>query len=985
MKKFQLLAASAIILLSATPAWAQIDSEPAATQNQEAAAPESPGGGIPEIVVTAERQSERLQDVPIAVSAFTAQNLHQQQIVNPAALEQSLPNVSFTKTNFTISSFTIRGIGDLCTGTTCDSATGIAVNDMPLVSTRLFESEFYDLERIEVLRGPQGTLFGRNATAGVVNFITAKPDLSGMHANGEFEYGNYNSKKLKAMFNLPVGDTIGVRLAGLWLNRGGFTKNIYNDTKIDGRKLYSLRGTLSWEPDSDTRLDLIGYYFHEKDDRSRSQKQLCHRDPTGFLGCLPDRLANQTTNGNATLGTIFSSNEFLSIATNGARIPGTPYPFAALGLGSIYGTDVFSNAVTPSDNRTVALDYNPIYYAEEQRYEAKFFHDFGTISLSLTGGYAQNKVDSRSDYFDAVENPIDNNSGLLLLAGLAAAGGGAANPFVALANTLIPNGPAGGLCQSDLSSNEGGVYSGASVGCYHQSLDFDRSRADARQWSAEAHISSHFDGMFDFLLGGIYLDQKIINNDYFVGSGGLDYASGLLGIVFPGGGSGYFLGTPFFRNDEDTYRLKSYGLFGESYLDFTDKLKLTLGIRYNHDSKYLNARALTLSVPAAYGTTTISDVAAPFQISGAKFNRLTGRVVLDYKITPRNLIYASYSRGYKSGGVNPPVSAIFNVKTLFKPEAVNAFEIGSKNTFLNGTLQLNLTGFYYQYNDLQLARIVQRTAVNDNISADIYGLEAEAIISPVRDFVVNANISYLHSKVSQDEYLVNPRDPSSGRADVVIIKDIMSASNCAVTPTTAGNAVGANAFVNLVNSNALGLQETRAIPGTTTTGAFSSCSVLHGLADNTTDPASTLYALQQGINAAFGLGAFTVNDGSPVNVRGNRLPQAPTYKFAVGAQYSFHTNSNWTIVPRVDLNYSGNSYASIFNNQIDRLKGYAIINAQLTINGPDNHWYLRGFVNNLTNNSAITGQYVTDQSTGLFTNVFTIEPRQFGAAIGFNF
>src|SRR3546814_15311968 len=97
--------------------------------------------------------------------------------------------------NFTGSSFTIRGIGDLCTGTACDQATAIHVNDMPLVSTRLFESEFFDLERVEVLRGPQGTLFGRNATSGVINFITAKPDFSGFHAAGQFEYGNSDSQK----------------------------------------------------------------------------------------------------------------------------------------------------------------------------------------------------------------------------------------------------------------------------------------------------------------------------------------------------------------------------------------------------------------------------------------------------------------------------------------------------------------------------------------------------------------------------------------------------------------------------------------------------------------------------------------------------------------------------------------------------------------------------------------------------------------------
>ena len=331
MAKFELLAASAMILLSIAPAMAQT----ASTTSGDTAAPaDTPSSAYAsqDIVVTAQRQSQRLQDVPIAVSAFTADTISKQQIVNPSALQQTLPNVTFTKTNFTTSSFTIRGIGDLCVGATCDQATAIHVNDMPLVTTRLFESEFFDLERIEVLRGPQGTLFGRNATSGVVNFITAKPDLSGVHAAAEAEYGNYNSKRVRAMVNLPFTDTLGIRVAGTYLNRDGYTKNTYDNSKIDGRDLYSIRGTLSWEPTSDTRVDLIGYYFREKDNRSRIQKQLCHRDPTGILGCLPDRLANETPNGNSTLAATLASTQYFGIA--GTQL-GRP-EIAAVGLQNLY-------------------------------------------------------------------------------------------------------------------------------------------------------------------------------------------------------------------------------------------------------------------------------------------------------------------------------------------------------------------------------------------------------------------------------------------------------------------------------------------------------------------------------------------------------------------------------------------------------------------------------------------------------------------------
>ncbi len=122
--------------------------------------------GFEEIIVTAQRQAQSLQAVPIAVSAFSAENLDKQQIQNSSDLQLSLPNVTFTKTNFTSSSFTIRGIGDLCVGVSCDAATGIHLNDMPMVSSRLFETEFFDLERIEVLRGPQGTLLRAKCNIG---------------------------------------------------------------------------------------------------------------------------------------------------------------------------------------------------------------------------------------------------------------------------------------------------------------------------------------------------------------------------------------------------------------------------------------------------------------------------------------------------------------------------------------------------------------------------------------------------------------------------------------------------------------------------------------------------------------------------------------------------------------------------------------------------------------------------------------------------
>ena len=260
--KFKGLMGSSILAMAvATPAYAQ-----------ERPETDAYGG---EIVVTAQRQAERLQDVPIAVSAFSSEALEAQQIENASDLQLTLPNVTFSKGNFTGSSFTIRGIGDLCVGVSCDSATGIHLDGSPLLQTRLFEIEYFDLERIEVLRGPQGTLFGRNATSGVVNVIPKRPDLDGFSAEGEVEYGNFDSIKAKGAVNVGFGGKVGVRVAGFYMNRDGYSKNLFDDSRVDGRDMYAVRGSLRFQPTETTTLDFSGFYFREKDDRLRIQKQMC--------------------------------------------------------------------------------------------------------------------------------------------------------------------------------------------------------------------------------------------------------------------------------------------------------------------------------------------------------------------------------------------------------------------------------------------------------------------------------------------------------------------------------------------------------------------------------------------------------------------------------------------------------------------------------------------------------------------------------------
>src|SRR5262249_31580660 len=138
---------------------------------QEAAATKKDDQIIDRVIVTAQKKEENLVDVPIAVSAFDATALDRKQITQATDLQLNIPNVAYTKTNFTSSNFQIRGIGVSSVGASSDSGVETHFNSVPIKNPRLFETEYFDIERVEVLRGPQGTLYGRNATGGAVNVL----------------------------------------------------------------------------------------------------------------------------------------------------------------------------------------------------------------------------------------------------------------------------------------------------------------------------------------------------------------------------------------------------------------------------------------------------------------------------------------------------------------------------------------------------------------------------------------------------------------------------------------------------------------------------------------------------------------------------------------------------------------------------------------------------------------------------------------------
>jgi len=208
--------------------------------------------------------------------------------------------------------------------------------------------------------------------------------------------------------------------------------------------------------------------------------------------------------------------------------------------------------------------------------------------------------------------------------------------------------------------------------------------------------------------------------------------------------------------------------------------------------------------------------------------------------------------------------------------------------------------------------------------------------------VIDANVAYLKTEIN-DFSSIDPRDPANGNPAFTVIKDISDGSNCVLATATVDTA----RTFGLLLPAALG-------------GPFGFC-------------------------GALGANAFPVQDGVAANLDGNQLQYAPELSFKIGAQYTFQIGSNLNLTARADYYWRDEFYARIFNQPIDKIDSWDVVNAQIELGSANDTWYLRGYVYNMMDDDNITGMYVTDASSGLFTNVFALDPRTYGLALGYRF
>jgi iron complex outermembrane receptor protein len=998
------------------------------------------------VVVTSSKIKGDIQTVPIAITALSQEQLTSRQIAGGPDLVKEVPNLTFSKTNFSGYTIQIRGIGTQAISVTTDPAVAVALNDIPFIRNHFFEQEFFDVNQVEVLRGPQGTLYGRNATAGVVNVITAKP-TDQFEAMLSADWGNYSNRRYEGMMNIPiVDDRADLRVAGEWTKRDGYTTNELTSSPIDGRDLWSSRVTLSVKPSENFQTYLVWEHFQESDDRLRSSKQLCKTDPTPTtVGGAPVPVPGPPF---AYAGALYLSQgcREVSLYDKGDPAHGDygafgvpnglslPY-YETLGFEDIpvqsVGApfDPYASARQSTNLRDIESTIDPRYQAKNDTLQ--FNADYNvTPALTFTSqtGYNHDFLWSTEDY-----NRFNTRPG-------AWAANGKLNSTSAPEPGIGVNFSTGENCTTPgvYPCQAIGIFCDPQLGCSDRLVAQDLNDERSWQLSQEFRLASNFTGPLNFSVGGNYLHYETEEN-YYVFINSLSLASytwnhngtasspqtqpwvpgvsdnsncivGGLVIVDPtkpnklategeaecmyidpnplgtlnDQGHNYFL-------SQNPYVLNSYAGFGEAYYNVTQDLKLTGGLRWTDDQKhFLDIPSELLVAGYGYPVTGVVD---------QKWGELTGRFAANWTpkldFTDQTLIYASFAHGYKAGGANPPGARLLQFGDVgitnpihpltFKPEFIDAYELGSKNTLLDGGLTLNGDVFFYNYTGYQISRIVDRTAINDNFDATVKGAELEAMWEPVPGLKLNFAGGYEDTRINNGQSSIDLMD----RADVaehpdwMVVKPFVSqASNC-ILPIYV---VAAILIARPPDSAANG---TSSIPG--------SCSNAYqfGLDPVTDEPyktsgppvfptdyATSLDMHDPGAYPGFNPATAPNNgEGWAKNLGGNQLPNAPHFTTSLSADYTVPVSEDWAATAHGDFYWQSQSFARVFNDRpYDKLRGYSNVNLAMILTSASG-LQVMGYVKNIFDTTAITGDFLNSDDSGLTTNVFLTDPRLYGIRV----
>ncbi len=655
MIRHALLASTTLALLLSSPAFAQ--DEPPVTEE----------GAIADIVVTAQRREQSAQDVPIAISAFSADQLEAQGVGNTLQLGQYVPNLT-AQNNTGLGSanaYYLRGLGNTETIATFDPPVGTYVDDIYISRQNANNLSLFDVERVEVLRGPQGTLFGRNTTGGAINVIMRKPgDEIGGYA--EIGYGSYRKKLARGSIDLPLADSFAIKVSGYWQDDRGYAKNITLGTRVNDDDGWGVR--LGIRGDLSPSVRWNASYAH--------------------IVAKGENLFNYDCNP---LNPSDCDGRFVTTGLREDLPSPSPYPAGISGRKANFGlgNDAASDLITSTLEFDVAED----------------------TTLALITGYVHLTQQFGLDFFD-----------------------GTSSPSLAVPRPVIRGFARGGFTILNDGQHE--------------------------QFSQEIKLNGGFgDGLIDYVAGFYYIDER----------NRTDFAD-IFSIAGAPGGTGLLLADRILRN-----RLKAYAGYAQVDLNI-GALTATAGIRYTDETKSFSLRdnrAICRGAVLAGGCLDNSQLRAlngtpiPRKLSTDLF---TPRFALNFKASEDINIFASATRGFKSGGWNARglnitsgTGAFLGTEILpFGPEKVWSYEAGIKSDLFDRRVRVNLTAFYLDVSDLQTPSALVRP--NGSIAfitrnfADYrnQGIEAELLFVPVDGLTLFANGGY-----QDDKYKVPQGGPAT--------------------------------------------------------------------------------------------------------------------------------------------------------------------------------------------------------------------------------
>ncbi|MEO0030309.1 MAG: hypothetical protein RIS94_67 [Pseudomonadota bacterium] len=698
---------------------------------QQAKPDAAEGTKLDEIVVTAQKREQNLQVVPVAISAINADKVAKLGINDARDLSGLAPNVTIVQgtTSSNAAVISIRGIPTPASETFgLDTANGLYVDGIYIARSGASALDVMDIERVEVLRGPQGTLFGRNTTGGAIAFISRAPSKE-FRLKAEAGYGNYAAWNGK--ITLDPGEIGGIATSFTYSHRErhGIVDNINqpDDAKDPGaRKSDAVRAA--------ARADLgatgsIQYIFDwSRTAATPTNFQLTNTADGSYRAPLVVDGEPVVMTQQAPVSQYLAGVTFLDPACAALAAP----------------TRVWRNRVC-NDITNTAVD-------KTWGHNLQIQNDFGPFKVKSTTGLRFWNSDSNAD-----------------LDGIGAFTG------PAFTRTSLFNGFSQALLQNlGLPGATAGYLAGLSVPTVQQNLFDTNNRRRHKQFSQELEFSGQSDTL-DWVLGGFYFWEKGSednpqNSGYILDTNAAVFSNAafvgvLQGLGFPADlASAYApLLAPAFRATNPaqyrmvqtnailryTARSESEAVYGQAtfYPGGRDSgIRLTAGGRYTWDSKSME-RVQNGAAPLALAET-----------GSAKFHKFTWNLMLGYDIQPGINAYARIATGYRSGGFNAQDAVIGGTTTLpfFRPESVTSYEVGVKTELLDRRLRFNLAGYYNEYKDLAVNVPLTdapagtfATRVGNAGKVTYTGFEAELQAVLTDNFSVEGNLGYVDVKYKQ--------------------------------------------------------------------------------------------------------------------------------------------------------------------------------------------------------------------------------------------